>query len=510
VNLIDVYDAIAWAEEHGDVLELELEGVNLWVALRDVFVRPFSDHRVQAYQRLTGTPSHVDPLTAGPSLPRLGRGEVDVHVEPCGDVAVLRTQRGTPPLDAVRGGILQFHAFRDYSEIRPEGCYDRITDAFADTVAGAVPVVSVVSATPASLATRFARPPWQMLPRGSDQPPAVPGEEDLLRRVGELIRAAHAAGHAAEDRPEFLRQRLRGLMHRADQFGRLIDLVEPAAVQVASYSNADRMAAVIAAQRRGLPAVDVEHGYMGELSAYGRLGFLPETGVSSVPSHFWCWGRESERLLHRSLGTATAAHRPVVGGAPAYHQRDDAPHVVRPLPVDLTARVAAAHRVALLGWQPDMLVHDEEPDLIPAVLREALVRGRPEVLFLLRLHPRSRHLVPLVERELERIGARNVEVHGATHEDLAALLQVTDVLLTSYSTVAFEANRERIPVVLTDAIGHHMMADYIERGLFHAAHDAAGLLTLVDELHSEDVTVIEYVETDPAAPHRALRAIVAP
>jgi hypothetical protein len=507
VNLVDVYDAIAWAEDHTDVLELELQGVNLWVMLRDVFVRPFSDHRIRAYQRLTGTPSHVDPLTAGPALPRLDAGDVAVDTRSVGDVAVLRTQRDTPTLEAGRGGIVQFHAFRDYSDVRPDGCFDKIADGFAETIGDEVPLLSVIAATPASLATRFVRPPLQVLPRGDVAPP-VPGEDALLDRVTELVHAARAAGHQAEDRPAFLRDRIRSLLHRADQFGRLLDVAEPAAVQIASFSNTDRMAAVVAAQRRGLPAIDVEHGYMGELSAYGRLGFVPPEGITSVPTHFWCWGRESERLLQRSLGPAVVAHRPVVGGAPSYAPADRPPRAPRSLAPELADRVAAADRVALFGWQPDMLVHDQIPDLIPATLREAVVRAGPEVLFLLRLHPRSRHLVPLVERELARLGATNVEVAGATHADLEALFAVTDVLLTSYSTVAFEANRAHIPVVLTDDIGHLMMADYIERGLFHAVHDAGELLTAVRELRPEGVEVIEYVETDPQAPHRALRTVL--
>jgi hypothetical protein len=508
VNLVDVYDAIGWAEDHTDVLELELQGVNLWVMLRDVFVRPFSDHRIRAYQRLTGTPSHVDPLTAGPALPRPDAGDLAVDVHSFGDLALLRTQRGTPPLEAGRGGIVQFHAFRDYSDVRPDGCFDRIADGFAETIDGEVPLLSVITATSASLATRFARPPLQLLPRGGDTAPPVAGEDALLDRVHHLVHAARAAGHQAEDRPAFLRDRLRTLLHRADQFGRLLDVAEPAAVQIASFSNGDRMAAVIAAHRRGIPALDVEHGYMGELSAYGRLGFVPPTGVTSVPSHFWCWGRESARLLERSLGPATAAHRPVVGGAPSYSPTDRAPRTPRPLDDELADRVSAADRVALFGWQPDMLVHDDVPDLLPEALREAVVRAGTDVLFLLRLHPRSRHLVPLVERELRRLGATNVEVAGATHADLDALFAVTDVLLTSYSTVAFEANRARIPVVLTDRIGHLMMGDYVERGLFHAAHDAEELLSLVRNLRPDDVEVIEYVETDPQAPRRALAAVL--
>lgn len=508
MNLVDVYDAISWAEGHTDVLELELQGVNLWVMLRDVFVRPFSDHRIRAYQRLTGTPSHVDPLTAGPALPRPDADELAVDARSFGDVAVVRTQRSAPPLEAARGGILQFHAFRDYSDIRPDGCFDRIADGFAETIDGEVPVLSVITATSASLATRFARPPLQVLPRGSELAPPVAGEDELLDRVRELVHAAREAGHHAEDRPAFLLDRVRTLLHRADQFGHLLDVAEPAAVQIASFSNADRMAAVIAAHRRGLPALDVEHGYMGELSAYGRLGFVPTTGVTSVPSHFWCWGRESARLLERSLGAATAAHRPVVGGAPSYSPTDREPRDPRPLPDELAGRVAAADRVALFGWQPDMLVHDEVPSLLPEVLREAVARAGTDVLFLLRLHPRSRHLVPLVERELRRIGAANVEVAGSTHADLDALFAVTDVLLTSYSTVAFEANRARIPVVLTDRIGHLMMADYVERGLFHAAHGAEELLTLIRDLRPGDVEVIEYVEADPRAPHRALAAVL--
>jgi hypothetical protein len=507
VNLVDVYAGIRFVEEHFDVGTLRMGDLDLWLFLRDVFVVPFSDHRVLAYQRLTGTSSHVDPLTATPAVPTRAPGPV--HVAQFDRAVAVTVEAAAPRLEPAPGAVMQFHAYRDYSDVTAGGVANRIADAFSDLAADG-DTVKVIEATGESLRARFRSPPIQLLPGSPtvyDDP--APGEDAVIAVLVPILEAAKSAGFAVDDRLAYTRRRLRQLYWRAEVYGQLLDRFRPAAVQVSSFSNLQRMAAVVAARRRDLPAIDVEHGYMGRLSAYGSLGYvaeLPEPSVT-IPSHFWCWGLESARQLERSLGDAVDRHLPIVGGSPEHVGTTT--RSGPPLPAEITARVAKAGRVALFCWQPDELIHDDEPALVPKVLQAFVHRAPADTLLLFRLHPRSRHLIPLVERELRRLGAMNTEVASATLAPLPALIAASDVLLTSYSTVAFEANAQRVPVVLIDDVGADMMRDEVDRGVFHAATTVDELLALVHGLSRDDVVLVPYVDTDPTLPRRTLRRVLA-
>jgi hypothetical protein len=509
VNLRDVYAAIAFVEETFDVDELRIGDLDLWLFLRDVFVVPFSDHRVLAYQRLTGSSSHVDPLTATPDVPT--RASAPPRLGRVGDAVAVMLEPGAPDLDQRAPDIVQFHEYRDYSDVSDDGVVNRIADAFAETAVGR-PTTKVIEATADSMRARFAAPPIQFLPAlvpAFGRP--VPGEDTLLDRLATITEAALRAGFAVDSRREYSRMRLRQLYWRADTYGRLLDVLEARAVQVSSFSNLQRMAAVVAARRRGLPAIDVEHGYMGRLSAYGSLGYIQQLSEPAVtiPSHFWCWGEESVRQLERSLGSATEQHRPLVGGSPTHLQASGTAET-SPLPETLRRPVASADRVVLFCWQPDQLVHEDPPRLVPTIIEELACRADPGTLLLFRLHPRSRHLVPLVTRHLRRAGARNVEVEAATLARLPSLLEHTDVLLTSYSTVAFEANALGVPVVLVDEVGADMMRDEVDRGVFNATTSADELIELCASLTPSGVAAVPYLDTDPERPQRALAEVLGP
>lgn len=511
MNLKDVYDGIAAVEDAFDVEELTLDGINVWLPLRDIFIRPFYDHRLLTYRELLGTDSHVDPMDAGTAMPTVHPDDVQVTIRPLGGLSLLDTV-GTEL--TVEPDLLFFHAFTDYGDVVGGGCFNRIADSLLEAYGRPDRCLKLVRATPSSLRARFAHPAWQYLEQGGPlqvrEP--LPGEDALCRHLDAIVDFARGRGFATVYHPMALLNRLRTMVWRSRQFAGLLEHLSPGAVVLSSFSNIERMAMIVAARRVGIPSVDVEHGFMGFLSPYGRLGCVPATGWDVLPDWFWVWGHESARLLELSLGEAAAVHRPVLGGSPEHVRRrllgiDE--HVEVALDEGLRTRVAAAPRTALFCWQPDMLVHEREARLLPSALEDAIVAD-PETLWLVRLHPRSRHLVPVVEDHLDRLGARNVELRLSTSEPLSALLGAADVVLTSYSTVAFEANERRLPVVLIDEVGVGMMEDYVARGVFDAATDGPALVAAVRARAGQPALPVEYVDPSTDAHERAFRTILQP
>lgn len=522
MNLATVYRHIAAAEERFDVGDWRIGDVNVWLPARDLFIRPFFEHRLQTYRAVLRATSHTDPLSW--ELLRHHHLAFDPAVSyehhALGDLALFNKHGDTyggrygKPVD-----VLVHHAFTDYGEEVAGQAFNRVNDGVVELAPDRDRVVKLMRANATAPLLPYYNPthfyheidqPWRdPLPTsGSD-------EEALLGRVREMVAWARAQGIPYAFEPRAFLARLRTMLWRAANFQRVLRYFEPRSVFLSSYSNIERMAMIVACWREGVPAVDVEHGYMGPYSPYGRLGFVPTEGVAVLPRWFWCWGEETRAFLERSLGPGGQPHQPVVGGSTWHRARDRlvAQGVLeeeRPsqLPETYVGRLRDARRVVYFCWQPDMLVHDDPPALLPAQFLEAAAAADDDVLFCIRLHPRSHHLIDRFEALLHRHGVTNWEIENSTRFPLLDVLPLTDLLLTSYSTVAFEANALGIPVALVDEFGADMMRDYVDRGVFDAATDAGALLEAFKNLEPGDVTRVHYDSDDPAAHARAFATIL--
>jgi CDP-glycerol glycerophosphotransferase (TagB/SpsB family) len=179
------------------------------------------------------------------------------------------------------------------------------------------------------------------------------------------------------------------------------------------------------------------------------------------------------------------------------------------LPADLARRIEAARRTILFCWQPDMLVHEDRPHLLPPAFLQAAARCPADCLFAVRLHPRSHHLIPAFARQLEEAGLANWEIETTTRAPLPELLPEADLLLTSYSTVAFEANALGIPVALVDRFGCAMMHHYVTAGIFHDGTDPEQLAGLCRTAPDQPVQKVDYLDTRPDTARAAFETILA-
>lgn len=521
MNLAAVYAHIAAAEQRFDVADLRLADTNVWLPARDLFVRPFFEYRLRTYKAVLRATSHTDPLSWELLRDRdlAFSPDVDYRHRDLGDLVLFNKhgaaygERHDRPVD-----VLVYHAFTDYGEEVAGRAFNRVNDGVVELAPDRDRVVKLMRAGATAPLLPYHNPThfYVELDRRWRDPAPVAGsdEETLMARVAEMVAWARDEGIPHVFEPRGFLERLRTLLWRAGCFQEVLRYFAPRSVFLSSYSNIERMAMIVACWREGVPAVDVEHGFMGPYSPYGRLGFVPPEGVRVLPRWFWCWGEENRAFVERSLGPGTP-HGAVVGGSTWHRARqrlvtggvleEERPAL---LPAGYVQRLRAARRVVYFCWQPDMLVHDDPPSLLPPHFLDAAAASGDDVLFCIRLHPRSHHLIARFAALLARHGVRNWEIECSTRYPLLDILPLTDVLLTSYSTVAFEANELGIPVVLVDAFGADMMRDYVRRGVFHTATDAEALRSLCDGLDRAGVTRVGYASDDPGAHERAFAAIL--
>ncbi|MCC5835347.1 MAG: hypothetical protein JJU20_11490 [Opitutales bacterium] len=511
INLQRVYRNIHKVQQDFPVNELRLGGADMWPLLRDVFVKPFVTCRSETYRKILKAPSHTDPL----SLENAGARGLRLLENPClsqtdlGTVSLLESSESidsrVTPSD-VR--ILHFGIFRDNNEVVDQRIFNRVGDALIalhehpESILKLMPLTTDAPFFQYHFRSMFYQDThsWEVQPR-------VPDEGSFLSKLEELFRFCSERGIEFYNSSGSILLKCYQLLRTADTVGRLIDYFEPESVYFSSYFNADRFGVVLAARRRGLPCVDVEHGYMGPYSPYGDLKFVPAEGSMLLPTHFWTWGPDSTRFLEDSLPADQSVHRPVCGGSTWHHFLQRNPDAqCFDAEAEYRERCEAFERNVLVALQPDMASHEGKPLLLPEHLLTVMQEFSADVLWSIRLHPRSRHLFGRYHDLFASAGIGNYDLETASLAPLHRLLELSDRLLTSFSTVAFEANDLGMPVGILDTFGCEMTAPYREQGAFQAVSDLHSLREFM-RTASAPAKIIDYFTKEFASPQKAFASI---
>src|SRR6185503_3691071 len=83
--------------------------------------------------------------------------------------------------------------------------------------------------------------------------------------------------------------RARAVDEIARWFERVLDRAQPELALISCYTSLPGMALSLAAARKQLRAVDVQHGVTVQNPAYEGWTRFPEGGYELLPDLFWCW-----------------------------------------------------------------------------------------------------------------------------------------------------------------------------------------------------------------------------
>ena len=186
---------------------------------------------------------------------------------------------------------------------------------------------------------------------------------------------------------------------------------------------------VFAARRRGINAVELQHGIMSGANNlfYDNWQELPPKGYDALPSHFWVWGEPEKQRMQAVFGggvqvTSTA----VDGGSPWLEiaAASEEGHAFR----RLKERVESTHftRTVLLTMQNDSKV--------PKCVEELIARSKKDVLWLIRKHPKG----PKVS--LNRNGSNVIVSPEVDTVPISQIFSLVDFHFTESSTSVLEAD----------------------------------------------------------------------
>lgn len=243
------------------------------------------------------------------------------------------------------------------------------------------------------------------------------------------------------------------------------------------WFTAHSLAAALAAHRRGIPAVDFQHGVHGEANVgYNFWTHAPEAGYAMMPSHFWVWGAdEADSLLKDNAPSVVDAGKVLTGGNLWINQwRARRDPLMRQRSEEAAALAHGFSKTVLITLQNPVIV---PPDWLPQAIRESPRDWR----WLVRIHRRDTGSREALARPFLETGHPGLEIERATSLPLYALFQSCDAHITGYSSCALEALAFGIPSLLTHPSGDSVYRRYLEAGVMQRCDDAGELLSRLRE-----------------------------
>lgn len=252
-------------------------------------------------------------------------------------------------------------------------------------------------------------------------------------------------------------------------YTRWLERVRPRAVYLVCYYGAERFAMVLAARRMGIPTIDIQHGYSGELHwGYARWQNVPVGGYELLPRWFWCWSESERASISQWASLTSGAHDVRVGGNPfaTMWRQDEAPMVAEH--DRRIERLLSRHRGRTpVLYAANGLETEQQIRRFAKIVRDT----KDQFFWYFRLHP-CRAVAPgQIDATFRSEGATAIDVENATNLPLYALLRHVSLHVTESSTTVMEASEFGVPSVLAGASEAPSFQQYVDSGWLRVADD---------------------------------------
>lgn len=304
----------------------------------------------------------------------------------------------------------------------------------------------------------------------------IPGFEELLRYVKQ--------GHFPEwDFSRDILLRNCSLLERlASVFTRILQVAEAQLVIVECFYGMTGLAAILAARRRKIVSLDVQHGVQGALHfAYGPWTACPAEGYTLLPDRFWCWTDADAKQINSWAGETAPRHGAFTGGNPwasywSYSNPEGATQIGEQLEA-VRARLGGTRQILVsLQWGANT------SSSLPSEVSQCLAQAPEDWRWWIRFHPSdtpSKHSPPAWIAALPQSRS---EWQAASTLPLPLLLPAMDAHLTGSSSVVQEAAAAGIPSVVTQATGLEYFRAGIAAGTVKYARQPGEIILALGEL----------------------------
>lgn len=248
----------------------------------------------------------------------------------------------------------------------------------------------------------------------------------------------------------------------------------PRAVFLVCWYSVEYMALCHVCSIMGIPCIDLQHGIQGHAHlAYGRWTKVPSTGYSLMPSVFWCWDASS--ASHINTWAQGTPHVALHLGSPWMEWIREG------------AGLSARQRNRKDQSRKRVLYTAEPlPDLLPAVIIEAMKATKDAYQWLVRPHPtrpsdKENALATLAEHGL----LDHVDVSAPAEMPLFHALDC-DVHVTQYSSVILDAAMHGVQSISIDPHAKDIFKPHMDTGMLKVVDSVQDLLRELEGAERKD------------------------
>lgn len=237
---------------------------------------------------------------------------------------------------------------------------------------------------------------------------------------------------------------------------------------------------ILGSRLAGVPSVEVQHGIGGGGEVhpvYNHWSVVPREGYHLLPKYFWCWGEKSKSGVTEWTDD-NDFHQAFVGGNPWL------PNIIQ---------LTDEEKAKKTGGRKRILVSLQNYD-IPYFLLEGIKHFREYEWFFL-CHPLHNHLFDKYNSHLNKHLAAfdNWSISHSRKNEFYTLIKDATVLITGFSTTAYEALVFGVPTILIHENSLFEISQYIKKGVFRYAGKFEDLHKILIEMNfsQEETPFIE-------------------
>lgn len=246
--------------------------------------------------------------------------------------------------------------------------------------------------------------------------------------------------------------------------------LEPRLVLFWGYYSRGGFATTIACRKLGLKCVEIQHGQQGsDHPLYTNWVNFPSKGYELLPDYFWMWSQANARRIES--WTKGSSHKVIVGGSPwlnfYWNHRTE---------IEADSKEKPAFNALVKNYEKRVLIGAQlTEDLKKSFLVEFMQQNRPDILWLIRLHPRHLSQKEALKEFFEGKGCKNLDFEWANATPLFELFNSVDYCITFWSTVAYEADLFGVNSIIIHPNGKEAMKNYIGKKIFAYADSVESL-----------------------------------
>ncbi|MFC1504039.1 hypothetical protein ACFL6D_01340 [Spirochaetota bacterium] len=224
--------------------------------------------------------------------------------------------------------------------------------------------------------------------------------------------------------------------------------------------------------KQNIISVDIQHGVAGKLNyEYGRWTQVPAGGYELLPRYFMCWSRDDHNAIS-AWSSGNTYHDALITGNTWIdywkYSRDDMvlrfDNVFRNFILKNNIKVFILFTHQILYGFPEWIMQ--------------AIKSTPDYFWGMRMHPCSTSKeISILKRMIKENRIGNIDYRFSSNIPLPALLKHTNIHVTGWSAVVYEAENYNIPSIVTHSIGASIYQTEIEKGICDTAYDKSGLFS---------------------------------